>query len=50
MVEKTKSGVIKQSVGKAEMPPSNKARKLEHSEKTVIEMTIEEMKEKGWVK
>lgn len=49
-MEKTKSGIIKQSVRKEEMPPSNKARKLEHSEKTVIEMTIEEMKEKGWVK
>ena len=49
-MEKTNSGVIKPVVSKEEMPPSNKARKLEHNEKTVMEMTIEEMKEKGWVK
>ena len=34
MMEKTNSGVIKPVVGKEEMPPSNRARKLESSEKS----------------
>jgi hypothetical protein len=46
---KSSSGIIKPEV-KREIDPESKDRRLEHSKKTIIEMTIQDMKEKGWVK